>query len=49
MLASNDVLEHSIATQNFVMVRISPNYDDLELPRGDKKVLKTKRRLENEY
>lgn len=40
-LALNDVLERSIAAQNFAVVRMLPNYDDLELPRGGKKVLKS--------
>ena len=40
-LALNDVLERSIAAQNFAVVRMLPNYDDLELPRGSKKVLKS--------
>ena len=40
-LALNDVLERSIAAQNFAVVRILPNYDELELPRGGKKVLKS--------
>lgn len=39
-LALNDVLERSIAAQNFAVVRMLPNYDELELPRGSKKVLK---------
>lgn len=40
-LALNDVLERSIAAQNFAVVRMLPNYDDLELPRGSKKLLKS--------
>ena len=40
-LALNDVLERSIAAQNFAVVRMLPNYDDLELPRGSKKILKS--------
>lgn len=40
-LALNDVLERSIAAQNFTVVRILPNYADLALPRGGKKVLKS--------
>ena len=40
-LALNDVLGRSIAAQNFTVVRILPNYDDLKLPRGGKKVLKS--------
>lgn len=40
-LALNDVLERSIAVQNFAVVRMLPNYDELELPRGGKKVLKS--------
>ena len=40
-LALNDVLERSIAAQNFAVVRMLPNYADLELPRGSKKVLKS--------
>lgn len=40
-LALNDVLERSIAAQNFAVVRMLPNYDNLELPRGSKKVLKS--------
>ena len=40
-LALNDVLERSIAAQNFAVVRMLPNYDDLKLPRGGKKVLKS--------
>lgn len=40
-LALNNVLERSIAAQNFAVVRMLPNYDDLELPRGGKKVLKS--------
>lgn len=39
-LALNDVLERSIAAQNFAVVRMLPKYDELELPRGSKKVLK---------
>ena len=35
------MLERSIAAQNFTVVRMLPNYDDLELPRGSKKVLKS--------
>lgn len=30
--ALNDVLERSIAAQNFAVVRILPNYNDLDLP-----------------
>lgn len=40
-LALNDVLERSIAAQNFAVVRMLPNYDDLVLPRGGKRVLKS--------
>lgn len=40
-LALDDVLERSIAAQNFAVVRMLPNYNDLELPRGGKKVLKS--------
>ena len=40
-LALNDVLERSIAAQNFAVVRMLPNYADLELPRGSKKILKS--------
>ena len=40
-LALNDVLERSIAAQNFAVVRMLPNYDELELPRGGKRVLKS--------
>ena len=40
-LALNDVLERSIAAQNFAVVRMLPNYADLELPLGSKKVLKS--------
>lgn len=39
--ALNDVLERSIAAQNFAVVRMLPNYADLELPLGSKKVLKS--------
>ena len=35
------MLERSIAAQNFAVVRMLPNYADLELPRGSKKVLKS--------
>ena len=37
----NDMMDRSIAAQNFAVVRMLPNYDDLELPRGGKKVLKS--------
>lgn len=40
-LVLNDVLERSIAAQNFAVVRMLPNYDDLKLPRGSKKILKS--------
>ena len=40
-LGLNDVIDRSIAAQNFAVVRMLPNYDDLELPRGGKKVLKS--------
>lgn len=40
-LVLNVVLERSIAVQNFAVVRMLPNYDDLELPRGSKKILKS--------
>mgnify|MGYP004453611811 CR=1 FL=1 len=40
-LTLNDVLQRSIAAQNFAVVRVLPDYDDLELPRGSKKVLKS--------
>ena len=36
-----DVLERSIAAPNLAMVRMLPCYDDLELPRGSKSVLKS--------
>ena len=39
--ALNDVLERSIAAQNFAVVRILPNYNDLDLPRGGKRILKS--------
>lgn len=40
-LGLTDVLERSIAAQNFAVVRMIPNYDDLELPRGSKGVLRS--------
>ena len=40
-LALNNVVERSIAAQNFAVVRMLPNYDELKLPRGGKKVLKS--------
>ena len=40
-LALNDVLERSFAAQNFAVVRMLPNYADLKLPLGSKKVLKS--------
>ena len=40
-LVLNDVLERSIAAQNFAVVRMLPNYDDLKLPRGGKRVLRS--------
>lgn len=40
-LGATDVLERSIAAQNFAMVRMLPCYDELELPRGGKKVLRS--------
>lgn len=40
-LTLNDVLERSIAAQNFAVVRLLPNYADLKLPLGSKKVLKS--------
>lgn len=36
-LTLNDVLERSIAAQNFAVVRMLPNYADLKLPLGSKK------------
>ena len=40
-LALSDVLDRSIAAQNLAVVRMLPNYNDLVLPRGSKKVLKS--------
>lgn len=40
-LGLTDVLERSIAAQNFAVVKMFPNYDDLELPRGSKSVLRS--------
>ena len=40
-LRLTDVFERSIAAQNLAMVRILPCYNDLKLPRGSKKVLKS--------
>lgn len=40
-LRLTDVFERSIAAQNFAVVRMLPNYADLELPLGSKKVLKS--------
>lgn len=40
-LVLNDVVERSIAAQNFAVVRMLPNYNNLELPRGGKRVLKS--------
>lgn len=40
-LALSDVLDRSIAAQNLAVVRKLPNYNDLVLPRGSKKVLKS--------
>lgn len=40
-LSLTDVLERSIAAQNLAMVRMLPCYDDLELPRGSKSVLRS--------
>lgn len=37
----SDVLDRSIAAQNLAVVRMLPNYNDLVLPRGSKKVLKS--------
>ena len=38
-LTINNVVERSIAAQNFAVVKMLPNYDELKLPRGGKKVL----------
>ena len=40
-LRLTDVFERSIAAQNLAMVRILPCYNDLKLPRGSKKVLRS--------
>lgn len=40
-LALSDVLDRSIAAQNLAVIRMLPNYNDLVLPRGSKKVLKS--------
>lgn len=40
-LALSDVLDRSIAAKNLAVVRMLPNYNDLVLPRGSKKVLKS--------
>lgn len=40
-LVLNDVLERSIAAQNFAVVRMLPNYDNLGLPRGSRKIFKS--------
>lgn len=40
-LCISDVLERSIAAQNFAMIRMFPDYDMLSLPRGSKSVLKS--------
>lgn len=40
-LALSDVLDRSVAAQNLAVVRMLPNYNDLVLPRGSKKVLKS--------
>lgn len=40
-LRLTDVFERSIAAQNLAMVRMLPCYNDLELPRGSKKVLRS--------
>lgn len=40
-LALSDVLDRSIAAQNLAVVRMLPNYNDLVLPRGSKKILKS--------
>lgn len=47
-LAMTNIAERSIAAQNFAIVRVIPEYEKLELPRGSKRVLKslTKRTAE---
>ncbi len=40
-LVLSDVLDRSIAAQNLAVIRMLPNYNDLVLPRGSKKVLKS--------
>ena len=40
-LAMTNIAERSIAAQNFAIVRVIPEYEKLELPRGSKRVLKS--------
>ncbi len=41
VLGISDVLERSFAAQNFAVIRLFPNYDNLQLPRGGKSALKS--------
>lgn len=40
-LSMTNIMERSIAAQNFALVRVLPDYGKLDLPRGSKRVLKS--------